>query len=150
MPKMLSSLQNGKLQLLSPFTKVIERMKLLFRAADLLPFACFWKNLNKIITTRLNHWIVKGFSTNQFGFWKGCSVENTILNATDKICSANSKFKWTVAISLDIRRAFDNALWPAVLNYIYDHQCPHNLFRLICDYFSDRKAVICYSCYQYT
>lgn len=47
---------------------------------------------------------------------------------------------YLVAISLDIKGAFDYAWWPAILEKLIELNCPKNLYRLIQSYLSDRTA----------
>ena len=44
--------------------------------------------------------------------------------------------------SLDVKKAFYSASWPAILQGLRDFNCPRNLYILSKDFFSNRKAVI--------
>jgi len=47
-----------------------------------------------------------------------------------------------IIISLDIQEAFGSPWWPAILQRLIDIKCPRNLYYLIQDYLTDRKAVM--------
>ena len=50
-----------------------------------------------------------------------------------------------IGVSLDIKAAFDNAWWPALLNQLRKTNCPQNLFSLIQDYFKERSVEMSYA-----
>ena len=46
----------------------------------------------------------------------------------------------TSVVSLDIRGAFDAALWPSILHNLKELKCLKNLFNISRSYLSDRTA----------
>jgi hypothetical protein len=44
--------------------------------------------------------------------------------------------------SLDVKRSFDAAFWPAILNGLRIANCPQNLYIITQDYFRERRAII--------
>ena len=47
-----------------------------------------------------------------------------------------------IMVSLDVRGAFDSALWPGIIKGQRDVKCPRNLYNLTPDYLKERKAAI--------
>ena len=73
---------------------------------SLLPFS---KIFERILYDRMINYIEKHniFSKNQFGFRKGLSTENAIINFIDKIYTGLEKRQHTAAIFMDLSKAFD-------------------------------------------
>ena len=53
-----------------------------------------------------------------------------------------------IMTSLDVKGAFDAALWPAILNKLRNLHCPRKLYNLSMSYFSDRVAILCVNTYR--
>ncbi|GBP05253.1 Putative 115 kDa protein in type-1 retrotransposable element R1DM [Eumeta japonica] len=79
-----------------------------------------------------------GISKNQHGFVPGRST-STALNDILGV-SRGSAAKYVQLIFLDISGAFDNAWWPMVLTKVKRGGFPPNLYRLLTDYFTDRRV----------
>jgi hypothetical protein len=47
-----------------------------------------------------------------------------------------------IIISLDVKRAFGSAWWPAILQRLREIKCPRNLNYLVKDYLKERKALM--------
>ena len=77
-------------------------------------------------------------STKQYGFIKGRSTVDLLWDVGERI--KDSQEKLVVGILLDISGAFDNAWWPYILQSLRDRGCPRNLYRVLSNYLSDRKA----------
>jgi hypothetical protein len=54
----------------------------------------------------------------------------------------------TVAVSLDVRGAFDAAWWPSILKQLREFKCPRNLYNISASYFSFRKATLSINNYK--
>ena len=100
----------------------------------------FGKSLEKLVINRLNHHIYTNNLDNprQFGFKAQKSTINALYTAIDHIKSALNNKKMVIAVSLDIKAAFDNAWWPALLNRLNKIKCPSNIYRLIKNYLNNR------------
>ncbi|CAG4958287.1 unnamed protein product [Parnassius apollo] len=68
-----------------------------------------------------------------------CEAINTVLKI---IKLAKSEKPLSIAISLDIKAAFDNAWWPALFHRLRHIQCPNNIFGLIQDYVRDPEVIL--------
>ncbi|XP_072937471.1 uncharacterized protein [Epargyreus clarus] len=82
----------------------------------------FGKVLEKLIAKRLIHHlnITNNLHKNQFGFREQRSTTDALAQAVMKINKAKRDGKMAIAISLDIKGAFDHAWWPALLNRLHD------------------------------
>lgn len=111
-----------------------------FRPIGLLPV--FGKLLEKLFIKRVTYWAAKrGFSNErQFGFREQTSTVQAIENAIRLIRQAKTDKQLVVAVSLDIKAAFDNAWWPALFHRLRRMNCPKNIYGLIEDYVRDREV----------
>ena len=115
-----------------------------FRPIGLLPI--FGKLLEKLFVRRLTfdarsrgEW-----SSKQFGFREQSSTVDALNKATDTIRAAKKKGDQVIAVSLDIKAAFDNAWWPSVFERLRATNCPRNVFNLIQNYFTGRSVSLTY------
>ncbi|XP_054153607.1 uncharacterized protein LOC128952269 [Oppia nitens] len=114
------------------------------RPIGLLPV--FGKVLEGVIIRRVQWDLHKRgqLSNKQYGFTPQTSTVDAISNALNIIKYAKSKKEYVMAISLDIKAAFDNAWWPAVINGLKTKNTPKNTLDLIKHYFKDRKVLLNY------
>ncbi|XP_023218013.1 uncharacterized protein LOC111620327 [Centruroides sculpturatus] len=66
----------------------------------------------------------------------------------DEIQHLLEDHKYVLGVSLDISKAFDSAWWPLVLRRLCQINCPRNIYKLLCDYLKDRRAILCYGQHQ--
>lgn len=113
-----------------------------YRPIGLLPI--FGKLLEKLMIKRIHH-STKLFTKwrgRQFGFRPQTSTSDALQRLL-ALVKARKKDKQQVAIlSLDIRAAFDNCWWPALLERLREINCPKNIFNLVRSYLQERKAVL--------
>ena len=121
-----------------------------FRPIGLLPI--FGKLLEKLFVRRLTYDARKRgtLSRKQFGFREQSSTVDALSNAIDKIKEAKLKRQEVIAVSLDIKAAFDNAWWPSIFERLRRTQCPTNIFKLIQNYFVGRAVSLTYADAEYT
>jgi hypothetical protein len=83
-----------------------------------------------------------GLSPNQYGFIKGKSSNDAVLKLQQEILSAINfpSDKFCLAISLDIRNAFNSIGWTEVMAAIDALEVPVYLKRILGDYFQGRTA----------
>ena len=115
-----------------------------FRPIGLLPI--FGKLLEKLFVRRLTYDARKRgvWSRKQYGFREQSSTVDALSNAIAKIKEAKGLKQQVVAVSLDIKAAFDNAWWPSIFERLRRTQCPINIFRLIQSYFIGRAVSLTY------
>ncbi|CAG4990274.1 unnamed protein product [Parnassius apollo] len=113
-----------------------------FRPIGLLPV--FGKLLEKLFIKRVVYHAQRNNRLNkfQFGFREQTNTCEAIHTALKIIKLAKSEKHLSIAISLDIKAAFDNAWWPALFHRLRHIQCPNNIFGLIQDYVRDRKVIL--------
>ncbi|KAI5750180.1 hypothetical protein M8J76_013460 [Diaphorina citri] len=78
-------------------------------------------------------------SENQYGFVKGRGTVDCMMRLMKEIDASEEKY--VGAIFLDIRGAFNNLWWPAVIRACNIKKFPKSLVDLISSYLSDRKLV---------
>ncbi|XP_072940728.1 uncharacterized protein [Epargyreus clarus] len=107
----------------------------------------FGKVLEKLVAKRLIHHlnITNNLHKNQFGFREQKSTTDALAQAVTQINNAKRNGKMVIAVSLDIKGAFDHAWWPALLNRLHDVKCPSNLYRIIQSYLSNRSVALNYA-----
>lgn len=89
----------------------------------------FGKLLERLITNRLMYHLESTHSSvpNQYGFKNQKSTVLAINSALDIIRTAKTNGDQVIAVSLDIKAAFDRAWWPAIFRRLRDVNCPRNL-----------------------
>jgi len=83
-----------------------------------------------------------GLSPVQYGFRRGRSTTDSAMLLKNKACDAINNKRMCVAVSLDIRNAFNTIGWEHVLAALRRLGIQPCLLKLFSSYFSDRTAVI--------
>ena len=111
-----------------------------FRPIGLL--SVFGKVLEALIKSRLTYDLHKRnmLSGKQYGFTEQSSSTDAIRSAVDFIKTSKRMRKHVVAVSLDIKGAFDNAWWPTLLNGLRKRKTKINIYKLIKSYLNDRTV----------
>ncbi|KAL0858960.1 hypothetical protein ABMA27_010820 [Loxostege sticticalis] len=86
----------------------------------------------------------QNYNPNQYGFKEQKSTTDALQAAIERIQSAKAAGHQVVAVSLDIKAAFDNAWWPLLLHRLRRLNCPKNLYLLTKSYLENRTAVLDY------
>ncbi|XP_011860276.1 PREDICTED: uncharacterized protein LOC105557606 [Vollenhovia emeryi] len=101
------------------------------------------KLFEKIIADRIQEFIrdkgYANYSENQFGFRKARSTTDAILAVKETIQAANRRGKKVMAVSLDIKNAFNSVLWKAIKDMLKRKKIPKYIRRIIRAYLSDRS-----------
>lgn len=115
------------------------------RPIGLIPV--FGKALEKLFIKRVTFVSARAGKLNsrQFGFKEQTNTTAAISTALEVVRSAKQRKQLVVAVSLDIKAAFDNAWWPALFEGLRRIGCPRNIFGLIESYVEDREAVLDYA-----
>ncbi|XP_045458125.1 uncharacterized protein LOC123668438 [Melitaea cinxia] len=116
-----------------------------YRPIGLLPV--FGKVLEKLFVQRITFaaMTTDKLSERQYGFRPLTSTTAALKAAIDYITKTKSDGLLTLAISLDIKAAFDNAWWPSLLNRLRLIGCPSNIYGLVLDYTTDRTVTLDYA-----
>jgi ribonuclease HI len=111
-----------------------------YRPIGLLPV--FAKALEKLLISRLAHKMEREgtMSSRQFGFRAQTSTTDALETALDSVREAKSQGDQVVAVSLDIKAAFDNAWWPSLFGRLRHIGCPRNIFRTFLSYVENRTV----------
>lgn len=101
------------------------------------------KLLEKIIAKRLLDWMdthpEAALSPNQFGFRKGRSTTDALVELIEFIQFAHNEDGIVLTISLDIQNAFNSLQWSDICHALYIKRFPVYLQKIIRDYLSVRK-----------
>ncbi|CAH2084339.1 unnamed protein product [Euphydryas editha] len=113
-----------------------------YRPIGLLPV--FGKVLEKLFVRRITFAAMKTdkLSERQYGFRPLTSTTTALKAAIDYIRNAKSDGLLTLAVSLDIKAAFDNAWWPALFHRLQLIDCPSNIYGLLLNYTTDRTVTL--------
>ncbi|KAL0818007.1 hypothetical protein ABMA28_008549 [Loxostege sticticalis] len=84
------------------------------------------------------------YNPHQYGFKEQKSTTDALQAAIQKIESAKAAGRQVIAVSLDIKAAFDNAWWPLLLHRLRQKDCPKNLYLLTKSYLENRTAALDY------
>lgn len=116
-----------------------------FRPIGLL--SVLGKTLEKLFRARLTYYLETSglISPRQYGFREQRSTTDALHDAMAVVDLAKTLHEEVIAVSLDIRAAFDNAHWPLLLSQLRRYRCPRNIYRLICNYHEDRTVSIKYA-----
>lgn len=116
-----------------------------YRPIGLLPV--LGKVLEKLFKQRITWTFVRRnkLSSQQFGFTEQTSTSDALRAAINEIKDAKSRGMQVMAVSLDIKAAFDNAWWPALLNQLRQKGCPANIMNLVRHYLQDREVELTYA-----
>lgn len=77
----------------------------------------------------------------QFGFRPGLSTVDAILEVRNFIEEAFLDREYVLAVSLDVKNAFNSILWNKIIDALIRKKFPNYLIRLIQDYFSNRSVL---------
>ncbi|CAK1553837.1 unnamed protein product [Leptosia nina] len=105
------------------------------------------KLLERLIIDRLTYHLNRCSLNNsrQFGFKQQTSTSAAISTALDLIRSSKANGEHVIAVSLDIKAAFDNAWWPAVFARLRHYNCPSNIYKILLSYIENRTVGIDFS-----
>lgn len=78
-------------------------------------------------------------SNNQFGFRKNLSTIDALTKVKHFIEKETSQGNTVIAISLDIKNAFNSIPWSRIRKALFRKKCPRYLRRMIHSYLSSRK-----------
>jgi hypothetical protein len=98
------------------------------------------KPLIKLIMHHLHK--TEFLNENQYDFTQKKNTIDKAVEARIFIKPQLEKGRVVIMVSLDVRRPFDSAWWPAILKGLRDAKCPRNLNNLTLDYLKEMKAVI--------
>ena len=100
----------------------------------------FGKLLEVVLNTELvDHLEEEGLlHADQFGFRRHRGTEDAVHDALEKIAATRERHWYTAAISFDIKGAFDNASWSAILQSPVLAEAPGYIRRCLRSYFEDR------------
>ena len=76
----------------------------------------------------------------QHSFWRGIGTEQALHYTLEKISASRTTKKYTAAVSLDIKGAFDHTEWPIILQNLEEASVPHYLLRMLQQYFAQRTV----------
>lgn len=98
------------------------------------------KIIEKIINNRLLNFLnsYKLLSTSQYGFRKGTSTEDAILDLTSDITKYLDNKQRTLCIFLDIKKAFDTVSIPTLTRKLEKIGVRGNFYALLSDYLNNR------------
>nr|XP_012218038.1 PREDICTED: uncharacterized protein LOC105669575 [Linepithema humile] len=101
------------------------------------------KLYERIIVSRLcDHLSATGFlSDNQYGFREGRSTIDAILELKRLVCEGTSANKVVIAVSFDIKNAFNSLPWRVIRSAMASMEFPSYLCRVISDYLLNRSLV---------
>lgn len=104
----------------------------------------FSKLLEKLFIKRITYKAAKLglLNSRQFGFKEQTNTTAALDNALRVVRDAKLNKELVLAVSLDIKAAFDNAWWPALFHRLQHLQCPKNILGLIHSYFKNREVTL--------
>ncbi|GBM92131.1 Putative protein in type-1 retrotransposable element R1DM [Araneus ventricosus] len=113
-----------------------------YRPIALLP--TIGKVLEKLLTQRLTFFLENGNKLNehQHGFREGKSVDTALASFMEEIQKGRSQGNYVLAISLDIKGAFDNILHHAIINNLKKAEVPSNLQNIFENILKNRKVLL--------
>ncbi|GBM60131.1 Putative protein in type-1 retrotransposable element R1DM [Araneus ventricosus] len=113
-----------------------------YRPIALLP--TIGKVLEKLLTQRLTFFLENGNKLNehQHGFREGKSVDTALASFMEEIQKGRSQGNHVLAISLDIKGAFDNILHHAIINNLKKAEVPSNLQNIFENILKNRKVLL--------
>ncbi|GBM22503.1 Putative protein in type-1 retrotransposable element R1DM [Araneus ventricosus] len=102
------------------------------------------KVLEKLLTQRLTFFLENGNKLNehQHGFREGKSVDTALASFMEEIQKGRSQGNHVLAISLDIKGAFDNILHHAIINNLKKAEVPSNLQNIFENILKNRKVLL--------
>jgi len=102
------------------------------------------KLLESLLTSRLEvHMETQGgLSSNQFGFRRGLSTDDAVIMLKNTARTAVNRYETCVAVSLDIKNAFNSIGWNYVATTLAEWDVPAYLQKILQSYFHERNAEI--------
>lgn len=104
------------------------------------------KSFERIIANRMHEWMAKRqeerfwtLSKNQFSFKQNSSTLDAILKVIRFIEEENNSGNCVIAVSLDIRNAFNSIPWRHIRKALLRKRFPRHRRRILYNYLSDRK-----------
>jgi len=100
--------------------------------------------LEFLLTRRLdNHITSRGnLSPNQYGFRKKLSIDNAVRTLHNTIVNETNDGQFCLAISLDIKNAFNTIKWPDIMAALESWDVPSYWCRMFQSYFTSRSGTV--------
>lgn len=113
-----------------------------YRPIALLPV--LGKTFERMIIARISqvYESMELSSSAQFGFKKGCSTEDALVQMMQEVTIQANTNKYIMGIFFDIKGAFDNLWWESVLRRLRKANCPQLLYNLMRSYFTERTVTV--------
>lgn len=83
-----------------------------------------------------------GLALNQYGFKSGLSTDDAVRKLDETIVSEVNKGKFCLAVSIDIKNAFNSAKWSYIIEALQLWETPQYLVAIFKSYFSKRSGSI--------
>lgn len=127
--------------ILLPKNKKDAQGRPVYRPISLLPVCA--KLLEQIMLARLQAELDKlgGFSEHQFGFIKGRSTTDAIVEVIRFTELAKSRYRKAMIILVDIKNAFNMVRWATIVNKLVNKGFSPQIVKIVNSYFLDRKIV---------
>jgi hypothetical protein len=106
-----------------------------YRPIVLLPV--YGKILEKLLKARLAR-LAPLHSGVQFGFVAGRSTSDALVRYKNTVKGSNKKYVMTIFV--DVRGAFDNVWWPALIRNLRNRGIPHEMLVMLKSYLTDREV----------
>lgn len=102
------------------------------------------KILEYLLKTRLEAHIALrgGLSDNQFGFRSGRSTDDAVRHLNDSVTKEVNNRRFCLAVSLDIKNAFNSVRWEDIVSSLVSWEVPWYLLRMSRSYLADRTGSI--------
>ena len=128
--------------LIVPLAKDMEGDVLADRIRPIALMSCLSKVYEKIIATRLTHYLEanRKMPPGQFGYRQGKSAEQLLQALGDERKGETARTE--VILQLDTKSAFNNAKHEAIIEEMIDKRVPANLVQIVASYLTDRRVTI--------
>jgi len=83
-----------------------------------------------------------GLSCNQYGFRKGWSTDDAVIELHNTIIHGIDGGKFSLSVSIDIKNAFNSVKWSDILTALTRRRVPHHLLNMFHSYFSGRSGTV--------
>lgn len=104
------------------------------------------KALERILVIRIKRHMrqsaISDVSGRQFGFMEGRSTTDALVCVRDYVAEACRSGKYVVAVSIDIKNAFNSLAWSSICRHLKRKKFPVYLRNIICDYLSERSVIV--------
>jgi hypothetical protein len=100
------------------------------------------KRLEILVTEKLNYFLESAGHTplQQYSFTAGRSTVDTIKAILEHVSYCRRIGQKCCLLALDIARAFDNTWHPGILAWLWNLNCPPNIYSLVRDFLRERMA----------